>query len=303
MSYIQERYTVEQFIAERSKAQENIAKSALSQLDRFSMEQYQVSGLQLFEDLGKEQNESKTFLVLNQFIAWLQEEHPEIMIPFGKMKCQRPFKPLHSRTIKNYIKALKNILDDCFGLVFNERQFKRKVRYPQIENFDPDPLTKEELKLIMEYASRSKRVLYMTLKDSGMRIGEAISRALDYEPNKFLDWYEAKINSGLELQNETSPLIPFLNEQKIVNQWIQVKNFYHRFNEYADLNHFDKGSRNFPKTAQRLRAYLIRVKPLLDQNNYKVEFKHNTEDNEFTKGSTILRFSRKNIQSSLGDAQ
>lgn len=131
--------------------------------------------------------------------------------------------------------------------------------------------------------------------------GEAISRALGYEPNKFLDWYWAKINSGLEIQNETSPLIPFLYEQKIDDQWMQVKDFYRRFDEYANLNHFDKGSRNFPKTAQRLRAYLTRAKPLLDQNNYKVEFKKNTEDNEFTKGSTLIRFSKKNVQSSLED--
>ena len=175
MSYIQERYTVEQFLAERSKAIAYITKSALSQLDRFSIERFQVSSLQLFEDLGKEKNEDKTFFVFNQFITWLQEEHPEIMIPFGNANCQRVFKPLHSRTIKNYIKALKNILEDCFGLVLNDRQFKRKVRFPQIEDFDPEPLTKEELKWIIEYATRSKRVLYMTLKDSGMRIGEAIS--------------------------------------------------------------------------------------------------------------------------------
>ncbi|HEY4681508.1 MAG TPA: hypothetical protein VIH04_09655 [Nitrosarchaeum sp.] len=133
--------------------------------------------------------------------------------------------------------------------------------------------------------------------------GEAISRVLGYEPNRFLEWYEAKINSGLEIQNETSPIIPFITEQKIDNQWIQVKDFFHRFNEYADLNHFDKGFRNFPKTSGRLRAYLTRVKPLLDQNNYKVEFKKNTEDNEFTKGSTLIRFSKKNVQSSLGDSQ
>ena len=61
MSYIQERYTVEQFLVERSEIQVDIAKSALSQLDRFSKERFQVSGQQLFEDLGKEKNEDKTF--------------------------------------------------------------------------------------------------------------------------------------------------------------------------------------------------------------------------------------------------
>lgn len=131
--------------------------------------------------------------------------------------------------------------------------------------------------------------------------GEAISRALGYEPCGFLDWYWAKINSGLEIQNETSPLIPFLNEQKIDNLWIQVKDLYHRFSDYVILNHYDKGSRNFPKSSGRLRQYLTRVKPLLDQSNYKVEFKKNTEDNEFTKGSTLIRFSKNNVQSSLGD--
>ncbi len=145
------------------------------------------------------------------------------MIPFGMKNCQRPFKPLHSRTIKNYIKSLKNILDDCFGLVFNDRQFKRKVRFPQIENFDPDPLTKEELKLIMEYASRSKRVLYMTLKDSGMRIGEAISiRKKDIEFTK--DPVEIHISAKMTktkfaittyVTKETKPLLQdFVSDKK-----------------------------------------------------------------------------------------
>lgn len=175
MSYIEETYTIMQFLAHISKPQASIAESALSSLDRFSMDVYQIPGERLLEDIGKEKNENKALIVFKQLVDWLQEEHPSVMITFGKQRTQRPFEPLHPRTIKNYVKQLKYILEDCFGIIINDRQFKRKVTIPKPAKFNPDPLTKEELKLIMQYAMSSRRVLYMVQKDSGMRIGEGIS--------------------------------------------------------------------------------------------------------------------------------
>ncbi len=175
MSYIQETYTIKQFLDHISKPQASIAESALSSLDRFSMDTYQIPGEKLFEDIGKEKNENKALIVFKQLVDWLQEEHPKVMITFGKQRTQRPFEPLHPRTIKNYIKQLKYILEDCFGIIINDRQFKRKVTIPKPAKFNPDPITKEELRLIMQYAMPSRRVLYMVQKDSGMRIGEGIN--------------------------------------------------------------------------------------------------------------------------------
>lgn len=175
MSYIQETYTIKQFLDHISKPQANIAESALSSLDRFSMDTYQIPGERLLEDIGKEKNENKALIVFKQFVDWLQEEHPNVMITFGKQRTQRPFEPLHPRTIKNYVKQIKYILEDCFGIAINDRQFKRKVTIPKPAKFNPDPITKEELRLIMQYAMPSRRVLYMVKKDSGMRIGEGIS--------------------------------------------------------------------------------------------------------------------------------
>ncbi len=175
MSYIEETYTIKQFLAHISKPQASIAESALSSLNRFSMDTYQIPGEKLLEDIGKEKNENKALVVFKQLVDWVQEEHPNVMITFGKQGTQRPFEPLHPRTIKNYVKQIKYILEDCFGIVINDRQFKRKVTIPKPAKFNPDPLTKEELKLIMQYAMPSRRVLYMVLKDSGMRIGEGIS--------------------------------------------------------------------------------------------------------------------------------
>ncbi|HEY4681505.1 MAG TPA: tyrosine-type recombinase/integrase [Nitrosarchaeum sp.] len=175
MSYIEETYSIEQFLAHISKPQASIARSALSSLNRFSMETYQIPGERLFEDIGKERNENKALIVFKQLVDWLQKEHPNVMITFGKAKTQRPFEPLHPRTIKNYVKQLKYILEDCFGIIINDRQFKRKVTMPKPDKFNPDPLTKEELRLITQYSMPSRRVLYMVQKDSGMRIGEGIS--------------------------------------------------------------------------------------------------------------------------------
>ena len=166
MSYIAETYSIDDYLAHISKVQASIVRSALSSFDRFSMDKYKISGKTMLQDVGNEKNENKVMKILSEFSDWLKIEHPNIMISFGKAGTQRPFEPLHPRTIKNYVKQIKYIFEDCYGIVINDRQFKRKVTIESPEKFTPEPITKEELKLIMQYSMSSKRVLYMTLKDS-----------------------------------------------------------------------------------------------------------------------------------------
>ena len=63
MSYIEETYTIKQFLDHISKPQASIAESALSSLDRFSKDTYQIPGERLLEDLGKEKNENKALII------------------------------------------------------------------------------------------------------------------------------------------------------------------------------------------------------------------------------------------------
>lgn len=246
MSYIEETYTIEQFLTHISKPQSNIARSALSSLDRFSMEIYQISGERLLEDIGTEKNENKALIVLKQLVDWLQKEHPNVMITFGKAKAQRPFEPLHPRTIKNYVKQIKYILEDCFGIVINDRQFKRKVTMPKPAKFNPNPITKEELKLIMQYAMPSRRVLYMVQKDSGMRIGEGISfRKKDIDFTK--DPVEIHLSANMTKTNvarttfvtkETVPMLKDFVSDKQDNDKVFATNPIHSKAEANEEEYF-----------------------------------------------------------------
>ncbi len=68
MSYTQETYTVKQFLDHISKPQANIGESALSSLDQFSMNTYQIPGKMLLEGIGKVKNENKALIVFKQFV-------------------------------------------------------------------------------------------------------------------------------------------------------------------------------------------------------------------------------------------
>lgn len=165
---------MEQFLAEKSKAQKKQIESALSHLDRFTKDYYKLGGLQVLADLGREKREDKTIIFFSQFLYWMQLDHPEIVIKCGKnYNRTRTFKGLAPRTLRSYTRYLREVLEDCYGLEINERRFRKKVRIPKVEEYDPEPCTKADFRLICEYAETPKRILYMTLKDSGMRIGEA----------------------------------------------------------------------------------------------------------------------------------
>ncbi len=60
------------------------------------------------------------------------------------------------------------------GTEFSERKFRRMVRLPKSIEEDLEPFKKEEIRDFIDNAIPKRKALYMTLKDSGMRISEAV---------------------------------------------------------------------------------------------------------------------------------
>lgn len=175
MSYISEKPTLEEYLQSSNSSVSRITHSVVKHFDRFTKMQYDRSSIQVIQDMIKEANDDKWYMVINQFIEWLQQPHSEIEIIAGNYgQFKRTFTGVHPRTIQLYITHLKNVLDDVYGVEFTDRRTRKKIRFPKIPDLEPEPFTKEEIRLMIDYASPNRKVLYMVLKDSGLRIGEAV---------------------------------------------------------------------------------------------------------------------------------
>ena len=172
MSYISETTSRDEFLAEKGVRSRQVAKVALNQFDIFTKNRYGVLGDSLILDIKSTKIYEKSYTVLNQFAMWLGEDHPEISVPMGK--SSRPMKPRLPRTIYSYLVVIKAYFEEFGGLEINDRRFKKRVKFPKRINAELEPLTHEDIRLICDVASADRKSLYMILKDTGMRVGEAV---------------------------------------------------------------------------------------------------------------------------------
>ncbi len=179
MSYIQETMSEQEFLQSiASRNHREMTKSILNQFNLFCNCTYSHSKEDVLADLvleSKENNNSdKIYTMLNQFKLWLLEDHPDLFYYCGKNHTQkRPIKKRHANTVKVYLQELRNYLE-VHNLEINERKFRKRVKVPKAEEEDPEPFTREEIRLLLDRCSNSQKLLYMVLKDSGMRIGETV---------------------------------------------------------------------------------------------------------------------------------
>lgn len=172
MSYISDTTTRAEFLAERNTRSRQVAQVALNQFDVFCKNQYGKDGDTVILDIVSTGTSEKSYTVLNQFSLWLAEDHPEIKVNMGK--STRPMTKRMPRTIYSYIVVLKSYFEECGGIDINDRRFKRRVKLQKKITVEQEPFTHNELRLICDIASSQRKVLYMTLKDTGMRVGEAL---------------------------------------------------------------------------------------------------------------------------------
>jgi len=171
MSYVPDTTTRDEFLAERNIRSRQMAQVALRQFDIFCNNTYEKNGDVLIQDIKSTGIFEKSYTVLNQFSMWLSEDHLEISVPMGK--SSRPMTKRMPRTIYSYLVVLKSYFEEFGGIEINDRRFKKRVKIPKKITVELEPFTHEQIRLICDIASSNRKTLYMTLKDSGMRVGEA----------------------------------------------------------------------------------------------------------------------------------
>lgn len=118
--------------------------------------------------------------------------------------------------------------------------------------------------------------------------GEAISQSIGNPKGKFIKMYNSEIESGIDILSEATPLIPFLQETiQDKSEWIeQAQRFYQQLMNYATQNQYD--SKILPKAPNKLRDYVRRNQPLLEQVGIEVEFFKNTQSDKWKTNATLI---------------
>ena len=148
-----------------------------------------------------------------------------------------------------------------------------KLPRPHIE--DPEPFKDDEIRAFIEVASPQRRALYMSLKDSGMRIGEAVQLRksdIDMEKNPIsivirAGYTKTKRGRTAYVTRETRPhltrLLAKLDDDDLVfgcNEKVKravsnEENIFTRFRGILGLTEKYTSNNRYKKNLHSLRAY------------------------------------------------
>ncbi len=180
MSYIEDKITIKEYLDNiQDKGKNNHIKAILNQFDIFCKQKYNKSNQEimddLFEEVQKTLRKDKVYMVFNQFKDWMLVDHPEVEYFLGRNKNQkRTIKKRHPNTIKTYLKTIKAIFEEIGNIEINSRILAKRVKIPKAEEEEPEPFTKEQMRLLLDRCSNQAKLKYMVLKDTGCRIGELV---------------------------------------------------------------------------------------------------------------------------------
>ncbi len=179
MSYIPETKTKEEFLASfKSEGRRGVAKSGIKAFDLFCTNRYQKNASEVVDDLVNEVKNGKvekTYVLLSQFVDWTSKDHPGIIQRIGMNgSYKRVMTKLSPKTSRNYLGVIRNFIEDVGGIDINERKLHKRIKFSKSEVDELEPLTHEEIRLFCDHAKSKQKLLYMFLKDTGCRIGEAV---------------------------------------------------------------------------------------------------------------------------------
>jgi len=156
-------------------------------------------------------------------------DHPEIVYSFGKnQSLKKSIKARHPNTVHLYLIKIRSIFEEIGNIEINSRLFNKRVKVQKAEEEDPEPFTKEQMRLLLDRCSNHGKLKYMVLKDTGCRIGELVQiRKKDIDISKFT--MELKIQASYTktkkariafVTRETAPMLKRLLNKKQDNELI-----------------------------------------------------------------------------------
>jgi len=149
------------------------ARSAINNLNYFCNSKYSKTEAEILKELSNESSLGKIANLLNGFIEWCGNEHPEV-----RLDKKRHMMKKRATTIKPYLTQIRKYMKFCYGIRINDDDFRDYILdyiEPEDDVEEPEPLTKEELGILIDHATNQKRkTMYMVAKDTGGRLKELL---------------------------------------------------------------------------------------------------------------------------------
>jgi len=143
-------------------------KQALKHFSKFCKSKYNELDEEIISELMKQKQDER---VTNAC---------DVMQSFLNYLVKQMEKPIRPSTARGYISTVNGYFN-YRGIKLSSLDMKA-IRYPREIKEEKYPLSKEEIKLILDNSSYKRKILYLTLSSSGMRIGETcLLRKKDFD--------------------------------------------------------------------------------------------------------------------------
>jgi integrase len=202
LDYISDKISRKQFFEKvyaksRSSSSIETAKAHLTNLDHFSNDVYgrntdTILG-DLREDMLQTHSPTKVLRYLDEFVKWMQQDHPNIILTKGRNNSIKyHIRKKNKNSIAPYFATVRKYLSQVGGIRLHDDDIKMDVTKPKTvsgdyENEDAEPLTAEQARNVIELTKDQKSItLYHTMNDTGFRISEAgqiQEKHIDFQKN------------------------------------------------------------------------------------------------------------------------
>lgn len=242
MSYLDDRITTEEFIRTRGQlATQKLARWGLHLFDLFTKD---VLGgkscenvvLDLEKEIAKDGKNDRLFILTNKFIQWLQEDHEEIKVRSSNHDVS--IRKHSTGSIRLAVTVVRAYYEEFGQIDFPDRKFRRMVKQPKKIKLELYPLSKEEIRQICDRSKLQRKAMYMILKDTGLRISEALwIKIKDFDFN--VTPVSLDIRPDLDKTNSTNQTRYITSEtREYVELWIREReNEEYLFIKNAEHHH------------------------------------------------------------------
>jgi len=270
----------------QSDATKERAKYVLNNFEKFSQKYYQKSLDGLIDEIDSDE---VAYDILQAWINYLDDKSP--------------------RTIINYFSVIRQFFH-YRGIKFHEMDIKQNLNFPKIHEIERYGVTRDDIKLILDFASFKKKALYLCQLSSGLRIGELVrlrKKHLDLTKERIMVRLPAEFDKlrreritffSKEAERKLRPILTKLNDDDLIfgtnDKWQTAKNselayLAKQIDKMSD-ERYATGIRKI--TTHSFRAFFITKVSRLDPNlakrfsgqkGYLMEYDRLSEDEKLEK--------------------
>ena len=184
ISYIKDTETKEEFIERKFKKTgsadtRNFVKSAIKKFEIFCNEILKVDSEKVIQDLTDDWTKTKDVTncvnILAQFIAALQEDHPDVIIK-SLTSHNRSWKKVRESAQRNFLSTIRMYLRARTGAKIASEDIAEKITIIQDDDDDePEPVTLDQFNAFHDRCTIPRRkVKYLFHRDTGCRTHETV---------------------------------------------------------------------------------------------------------------------------------